>query len=137
MSPILQYKKILDKAKNPQLNQDGLIDLYSAERVAIYPGERIFIRTFLDIHISDQYFGILLSNKDLYYRYGIQVYNDIISGEKNDLQLLLTNVNIPKGILMSSDKEKLFGERTKYDIFIGDKIGHMLILPKVNFNQII
>ena len=137
MIPIIQYKKILDKAKNLQLNQEGLIDVYSGERVSIYPAERISVKTLLNIKISDEYFGILLSNKEIYYRYGIQVYNEVIAGERNDLQLILTNVNIPKGILMSSNKEKLFGERTKYDIFIGDKIGHILILPKTNLNNIL
>lgn len=132
----VNYTKILDKAKNLQLNSEGLIEIHSAERMSILPGERHFLRTFLNIKISEDFIGLILPKKDLYIKYGINVLNDIIVGERNDLQLIITNINIPKGILMISDKERFFGEKTKHNIFIGDKIADLLILPKSNINLI-
>lgn len=133
---IVNYQKTLDKAKNLSVDSESIIEIYSAERATILPGERIFLKTFLNIQISKDFIGLILPLKELYIRYGIDIYNDIIIEERKDLQLILTNVNIPKGIFMISDKERFFGERSKYNIFIGDKIAKMIILPKTKIELI-
>ena len=70
------------------------------------------------------------SKKDLYIKNGLYVFSEILlPSDKKELQLAVMNVNIPKGPIMMSDHERFFGEKTKIDIYIGDRIALLLVFP--------
>jgi len=127
------YKKIFLRAKDPTEKSNKFIyDLSSSEKTVIHPGERKAVQTSLLTFLPEGYFGIILPKKDLYIKYGINVLNDIIEdNNERELVLHLHNTNFPKDIFSKSDHERFFGEKTKFEISVGDKIAQIIILPKI------
>lgn len=135
MNPEVKFKKIYDKAKNPtEEYKTSIYSIASAERCYILPGERKLIKTFLEIHIPEDYIGLIVARKDQYIKLGLYPFPEILlPSDKKELQLVITNVNIPKGPIMMSDHERFFGEKTKIDIYLGDKIANFILIPSVEF----
>ena len=60
----------------------------------------------------------------------MHVFQDIIlPKEKKELLIMVTNGNIPKSPYMMSDNERFLGERTRIDVYVGDKIANMILSP--------
>jgi dUTPase len=132
------YKKIFTRAKDPSdADSQFIYDLSSAERTTISAGERKNIKTSLSVQIPEGYFGMILSKKDLYFKSGVTVFPEILThGQFKEVSIIMTNINNPKEFFMRTDKERFFGERTKLDIFIGDKIAQIVVLPITKINWI-
>lgn len=136
MNPQVEYKRLYDKAKSlTEEYNNSLYAISSAERCYISPGERKFIKTFLEISIPEGYFGLILSRKDAYIKNGLYAFQELIlPSTKKELQLAVMNVSIPKGPIMMSDNERFFGEKTKIDIYIGDRIANMILIPMIQYS---
>jgi dUTPase len=136
MNPEVKFKRLFDKAQN--INEEYKSFIYSissAERCYVAPGERKKIKTFLEINIPSGFFGLIQPRKDEYLRIGLNVFPEVLYPEdKKELQLVVTNVNIPKSPFFMSDKERFLGDKSKIDIYIGDKICNFIILPITEFN---
>lgn len=135
MNPELNFKKLFDKAQN--INEEYKSSIYSissAERCYVAPGERKKIKTFLEICVPSGFYGLIQPRKDEYLRLGLNVFPELLHPEdKKELQLLVTNVNIPKSPFFMSDKERFLGDKSKIDIYMGDKIANFILVPIVNF----
>ena len=128
-------KKVIDKARKIEFNQkDNSYDIFSAERISLLPGDKIELKVFIDIEIPDGYIGLIFPRRDLYIKYNILVLPEIIENKIKNLHLIVKNDTIPKVAFMMSDKEKIFGSKNKYDIFIGDKIAKLVLIKGENFN---
>lgn len=128
-----KYKRLYDKAKTPTQEAEFIYAISSAERCFVSPGERRVIKTFLEIEIQSEYFGLLLPRRELYIKQGLNSLPEIIlPNEKKELQLVVTNVNIPKAPYMMSDQERVFGEKSRAEVYIGDKIANIILLPITN-----
>lgn len=136
MNPQVEYKRLYDKAKNlTEEYKNSVYAISSSERCYVFPGERKLIKTFLEISIPENYFGIILSRKDSYIKNGLYVFQELIlPNTRKELQLAVMNVNIPKGPIMMSDNERFFGEKTKIDIYIGDRIANMILIPITEYS---
>jgi len=137
MNPEVKFKRLFDKSKNPFNEYDeSIYSIASAERCYIFPGERKSIKTFLEIHIPEGYLGLIVPRKDSYMKFGLHPFQEIIlPTDRKELQLIVTNVNIPKGPIMMTDHERFFGEKTKIDIYIGDKIANLILIPITKFSM--
>lgn len=135
MNPEVKFKRLFDKSRNPfNEYEEALYSIASAERCYIYPGERKLLKIFLEIHIPEGYFGLVTARKDQYVKSGLYPFPEIIlPTDKKELHLAITNVNIPKGPIMMTDHERFFGEKTKIDIYIGDKIANLILIPMTRF----
>lgn len=136
MNPEVKFKRLFDKAKNPtdEYNQT-IYSISSAERCYVFPGERKTIKTFLEISIPENYMGLVCPRKESYIKNGLHPFSEIIlPSDKKELQLVVTNVNIPKGPIMMSDHERFFGEKTKIDIYLGDKIANLILIPMIKYD---
>lgn len=129
------YKKIVDK--NQILSEeieDSVYSLCSAERVSIFPGERKSIKTFLEIKIPSGYYGYIFPIKEKIIKQGFYIFPEFLDTNKfQEIVLLSWNMNIPKSPLFMNDKERFFGDKNKLDIFIGDKIAYLSIVPTITF----
>lgn len=127
----IKYSSLYSKGKVPS-NEFGesIYSISSAERCYIYPGERKPIKTFIEIEIPENFFGLIIPRKESYIRYGISAFQDVLfPNDKKELQVIVTNVNIPKTPFNMSDNERFFGEKSKVDIYIGDKIANLILIP--------
>lgn len=134
MNQEVKYKKLYDKGK--VISQEfgsSVYSLCSSEKCFIAPGERILLKTSLEIEIPENHFGLIFSKKELYIKMGLYVFQELILPKKKELHLAVMNVNIPKSVFMMSDKERFLGERSKIDIRAGDRIADMIIMPIVDF----
>lgn len=136
MNPQVKFKRLFDKSKNPAEEYDKAVySIASAERCYIYPNERKLIKTFLEIHIPEGYLGLITARKDAYLKMGLYPFPEILyPSDKKEVQLIVSNVNAPKGPIMMSDHERFFGEKTKIDIYIGDRIANLILVPKINYD---
>ena len=135
MNPEVNFKRLYDKSKYPFDEYDQKIySIASAERCYIIPGERKLIKTFLEIHIPEGYAGLITARKDQYIKLGLYPFPEVLlPTERKELQLAVMNVNIPKGPIMMTDHERFFGEKSKIDVYIGDKIANMILLPLTSY----
>jgi dUTPase len=131
MNPIIKFKSLHNKGKKPTNEfNNAIYSISSGERCCISPGERRLIKTFIEIEIPEGYVGIILPRKENYIRNGLHVFQDIIlPKEKKELLIMVTNGNIPKSPYMMSDNERFLGERTRIDVYVGDKIANMILSP--------
>jgi dUTPase len=135
MSQEVKFKSVHNKGKKPTSEyKNALYSISSGERCYIHPGERKFIQTFIEIEIPEGYFGLIVPRKESFNRSGLYAFQEIIiPQEKKELLLMVTNVNIPKSPFMMTDNERFLGERSKIDIYIGDKIANMILSPIHSF----
>jgi len=135
MSQEVKFKSIHNKGKKPTSEyKNALYSISSGERCYIYPGERKFIKTFIEVEVPEGYFGLIVPRKENYNRNGLYAFQEIIMPqEKKELLLMVTNVNIPKSPFMMTDSERFLGERAKIDIYIGDKIANIILSPIHSF----
>ena len=136
MSQIVKFNSLHSKGVKPvEEYKNSIYSISSGERCYVMPGERKPIKTFLEVQIPEGYFGIILPRKDNYIRNGLYPFQEIIlPQDKKELLLMVTNVNIPKSPFMMSDNERFLGERSKIDIYIGDKIANMILSPIIKFS---
>jgi len=136
MNPLIKFKSLYDKGKKPTNEfKNSIYSISSGERCCISPGERKLIRTFIEIEIPEGYIGLILPRKENYIRNGLYAFQDIIlPQEKKELLIMVTNGNMPKSPYMMTDNERFLGERTRIDIYIGDKIANIIINPIVLFD---
>ena len=131
MNQEVKFKSLHSKGKKPTDEYKNTIySISSGERCYIYPGERKFIKTFIEVEIPEGYLGMIVPRKESYSRNGLYAFQEIIiPQEKKELLLMVTNVNIPKSPFMMTDNERFLGERAKIDIYIGDKIANIILCP--------
>ena len=135
MNQEIKFKSLHDKGKKPsQEYEDALYSISSGERCYLFPGERKAIKTFIEIEIPKGHFGIILPRKESYIRNGLYAFQELIlPQDKKELLLMVTNVNIPKSPFMMTDNERFLGERSKIDIYVGDKIANIILIPITSF----
>jgi dUTPase len=136
MSQIVKFNSLHSKGVKPvEEYKNSIYSIFSGERCYVMPGERKPIKTFIEVQIPEGYFGIILPRRDNYIRNGLYPFQEIIlPQDKKELLLMVTNVNIPKSPFMMSDNERFLGERSKIDIYIGDKIANMILSPMIKFS---
>ena len=136
MNPKIAFTSLHSKGMKPTNEyKNAVYSISSGERCYVLPGERKFIKTFIEVEIPEGYFGIIYPRKENYIRNGLYPFQEIIfPQEKKELLLMVTNVNIPKGPLMMTDNERFLGERSKIDIYIGDKIANIILSPITSFS---
>ena len=136
MSQIVKFNSLHSKGMKPvEEYKNSIYSISSGERCYVMPGERKPIKTFIEVQIPEGYFGIILPRRDNYIRNGLYPFQEIIlPQDKKELLLMVTNVNIPKSPFMMSDNERFLGERSKIDIYIGDKIANMILSPMIKFS---
>lgn len=136
MSQIVKFNSLHSKGVKPVEEYKNFIySISSGERCYVLPGERKPIKTFIEVEIPEGYFGIILPRRENYIRNGLYPFQEIIlPQDKKELLLMVTNVNIPKSPFMMSDNERFLGERSKIDIYIGDKIANMILSPIIKFS---
>lgn len=127
----IRYKILYNKGRAPTEEVDKtLYSIHSAERCLVLPNERKIINCFLELDIPEGFLGYVFTNKELYFRNGITICNEIVFPGKKELQLILTNANMAKAKIMMSDYEKIIGEKGKIDIYIGDKIANFILIEQ-------
>ena len=136
MSQIVKFNSLHSKGMKPvEEYKNSIYSISSGERCYVMPVERKPIKTFIEVQIPEGYFGIILPRRDNYIRNGLYPFQEIIlPQDKKELLLMVTNVNIPKSPFMMSDNERFLGERSKIDIYIGDKIANMILSPMIKFS---
>jgi len=127
----IKFKSLHNKGKKPTNEyKSAIYSISSGERCYIYPGERKIIKTFIELEIPEGYFGMILPRKENYIRNGLYAFQEIIyPQDKKELLLMVTNVNIPKSPYMMTDNERFLGERSKIDVYIGDKVANLMLVP--------
>jgi dUTP pyrophosphatase len=95
---------------------DAGLDLYSAEAIAIGPGERASVRTGIAVEIPAGFAGLVLPRSGLAARHGIALVNApglIDSGYRGEVRVLLLN----------TDRTDAF------EIEPGDRIAQLVVTP--------
>lgn len=135
MIPTILYKKNIDK--NQIFSEEISNSVYSvcsSERTSIAPGQRKNIRTFLELKIPKGYYGYVFPIKEKIIKHGLYTFPEFIDSEKFfELNLFVWNINTPTSPLFMNDKERFFGDKNKIDIFIGDKLAYLSLVPAFNF----
>lgn len=92
---------------------DAGYDILASEYVIVYPGKKALVSTGLTVAIPKGFVGIIKSRSGLAARHDLEHGAGVIdSGYRGEVKVLLRN----------------FGHEP-YEIFFGDKIAQMVILP--------
>jgi len=138
MIPQLKVNYLFNKGKKPfNENKGQLYTIHSGEKLSLRPGERKLVKTFLEIEAPEGYYCQVVSIKDLYVKNGLYIYPEVIlPSKKIELQLTAVNINIPKSPYMMTDNERFLGEKSKIDIYAGDRIANILLVKSIIFDVI-
>ena len=91
----LQYVKMSDRARAPSRGSPGSagFDLFSAEEVIVGPGERVCVKTDLQIRVPDGTYGRVAPRSGLALKHGIDVGAGVIDGDfRGNVMVLLFNL---------------------------------------------
>ena len=93
--PFLQFVKLSAHARAPSRGSPGSagFDLHSAEEVVVGPGERVCVRTDLQVRVPDGTYGRVAPRSGLALRHGIDVGGGVIDGDyRGNVMVLLFNL---------------------------------------------
>lgn len=122
---ILKFKKLNPDAMIPKHSREGdaAMDIFSAEEMAIKPGERVLVHTDVAIEISNGWCGLVLPRSGNAINKGVTVMNSpglIDSNYRGEIMIGLIN----------TDKQNSF------IIQKGDRIAQLLITRALSTSEI-
>lgn len=109
----IKIKRLQPEAKVPTFAHpgDAGMDLYSAERVEIPPGERVKIKTGIAVALPEGYAGLWWDKSGLSNNHGLKILGGVLdAGYRGELLVGLVNLS-----------------RETYVVEKGDKVTQMLV----------
>ncbi len=109
----IKIKKLHSVAKIPEYahSTDAGLDIFSIEKVVIFPGVRVLISTGIAMEIPHGFVGLIWDKSGVATKHGLKTLAGVVdAGYRGEIKVGLINLST-----------------TDYSIEIGDKIAQMLI----------
>jgi len=130
----VKFEKLHPLAKAPTRanNSDAGYDLYASRSMTINPMDRAIVPTGIAIEIPKGFYGRIAPRSGLAIKRGMDVLAGVIdSGYRNEVGVVLVNLNIPEALYLQDNKSRAlrsaFGSRLRYDIIEGDRVAQLII----------
>ena len=131
----VKFRKVVKNAKVPTRanHGDAGYDIFACEKTSIEPMCRKLIPVGICVEIPEGYYGRIAPRSGLSLKNGVDIMAGVIdSGYRDELKVLVINLNLPDMLFNKSDKAlrtygQIFGSQFRFEIYPGDRIAQLII----------